>query len=48
MIFTTALWFLAGLGTALPSSALHKRVAVDDVCNLGFATQNGGYEYLTY
>lgn len=33
---------LAALGMASPTPSLSKRAAVDDACNIGYCTQNGG------
>ncbi|KAG8361684.1 Pectate lyase plyB [Fusarium venenatum] len=36
------LLFLSSLATAAPGSTLHARAAVNDPCNIGYCTQNGG------
>ncbi|OBS22694.1 hypothetical protein FPOA_09026 [Fusarium poae] len=36
------LLFLSGLATAAPGTTLHARAAVNDRCNIGYCTQNGG------
>lgn len=39
---------LATLVSASPAQVLSKRASVQDACNIGYCTQNGGYVGILY